>query len=643
MKTLRYIKVFGLLAVLAVAMIGCSDSDDVPENYYSSTKMTAAQFLDNRSGEFSQFIDILKRTNYYSLLSTYGEFTVFAPDNNAVNKYLQESGYQAISNIPAAELDTLARTHIVKRGAYFTTDVSDDALPEMNMIDRYIVLSSDSDVNNNNALVIYVNKRARIIEKDDSVTNGVVHVVNNVLTASNLFLPDLIQTDSTVSLFAEALFLTNMSDSISNYIDENYSCEDDSVTFGVRTFYGGYWQQRYFPEKRYFKYTAFVEQNSVYNAAGIYTIDDLKAYAKSIYDQVYPQDAGLYDDDYTNRKNPLNRFVSYHLINRIGNYGDWAPSGEIKAQCCVTSVWDPEDFYETMCPGTIVRFCSPSAGLFMNRKGLQNNASVRGVKVLSPSESGNTDQSALNGVYHYIDRILAYTPEVRDNVLNCRIRLDATTLSRDFMNAGARGHFGEDYFVGFKPGFIDGWEIKGETEIGVHSKELHWHSYQGDAMLVGGIYDVSIKLPPVPSGTYEVRLCYTVGRERGVVQAYLNDGEKETACGIPIDLRTYGNSPIIGWVADTEDSEENKANDKAMHNRSYMKGIASYRSAGGEVFRNNVENLRRILTTAYLDNTKTYKLRLRQVLEDPDCHLSFDFIELCPKSVYGSPEGEDIY
>lgn len=643
MKTLRYIKMFGLLAVLAIGLNACSDNNDIAENYYSSTKMTAAQLLDNRPEEFSQFIDILKRSNYYSLLSTYGEFTVFAPNNDAVNRYLTETGYQSVNNIPPAELDTLARTHIVRRGAYFTTDVSDDALPEMNMNDRYIVLSSDSDANNNNALVIYVNKRARIVEKDDSVTNGVVHVVNNVLTASNLFLPDLIQADSTVSLFAQALFLTHMNDSLSHYIDETYSCEDDSVTFGVRTFYGGYWQQRYFPEKRYFKFTAFVEPDKVYNEAGIYNIEDLKAYAKRIYDEVYPQDAGLYDDDYTNRKNPLNRFVSYHLIDRIGNYGDWAPSGEIKAQCCVTSVWDPEDFYPTICPGTVVRFCSPSAGLFINRKGLGNNASVRGVRVLSPSESGDIDQGALNGVYHYIDKIMAYTTQVRDDVLNCRFRIDATTLSRDFMNQGGRGHFGEDHLVGFKPGFIDGWIIKGETEIGVHSKELHWHSYQGDAMLVGGIYDVSIQLPPVPSNTYEVRLAYTVGRERGVVQAYLNDGDREWACGIPIDLRVYSGDQTIGAVADTEDPEENKANDKAMHNRGYMKGIDSYRSAGGEVFRNNTENLRRILTTAYLDNKKTYHLRLRQVLEDKECHLSFDYIELCPKSIYGSPEGEDTH
>jgi len=53
--------------------------------------------------------------------------------------------------------------------------------------------------------------------------------------------------------------------------------------------------------------------------------------------------------------------------------------------------------------------------------------------------------------------------------------------------------------------------------------------------------------------------------------------------------------------------------------------------------------LRRILTTKYLDANKTYHLRFRQVLDDPNRYWSFDYIELCPKSVYGSPEGEDTH
>ncbi len=57
--------------------VSCVDNDDdVPQNYYSSTKLTAAQFLEERPEQFSDFIAILKRTPYFSMLSTYGTYSL---------------------------------------------------------------------------------------------------------------------------------------------------------------------------------------------------------------------------------------------------------------------------------------------------------------------------------------------------------------------------------------------------------------------------------------------------------------------------------------------------------------------------------------------------------------------------------------
>ncbi len=633
-----------MAAIVICSIAACVDNDDdIPMNYYQSKKVTAAGFLEENQEQFSEFIAILKRTPYFSMLSTYGTYTLFAPNNDAIARYLARTGYQQVENIPVETCDTLARTHIIKKGAFYTTDIGEGALPELNMDDAYIVLSSDSDVTNHNALIYYINKNSRMVEYDDSVTNGVVHVLNNVISSSSLLLPDKIAEDPNLTIFSQALSLTGMCDSLVKYIDETYTCSEDSVHEGVMvrcTSGSALYTRSFWPEKRYFKYTAFVEPDSVYHAKGIQNLDDLKAYAKKVYDETYPEDAGLYDDDPKNRKNPLNRFVSYHLLPRIGQYNSWVMSGELREHCWYTSLSDPEEFYETMCPGTMMRFAGPPAGLFINRKGLQNNCSVRGVKVLSPSESGTTDQNALNGVYHYLDDILAYTPQVRDVVLNCRIRIDATVLSPDFMNCNGRGRYGEDILTGFKNKYITDWKVSDETYVGVHSDVGYWNSYQANAVCISGVFDVAFKLLPVPSGTYEIRLGYTVGEERGVVQVYLNN----EPCGIPVDLRVYGPDPNIGWVEDTDDEEENTANDKAMHNRGYMKGMDSYRPWDADnPLRGNNWNLRRVLATQYLDSNKTYYLRFRQVLDDPDRYWSFDYIELCPKSVYGSPEGEDTH
>ena len=654
-KSMKYFLACCIIGCAVCMFTACVDNDDdVPENYYASTKLTAAEFLEERPELFSEFIGILKRTPYFSMLSTYGtyssagllQYTLFAPTNEGIQRYLQRMGYSSIDQIPTETCDTLARTHIIKKGAFFTTDIGEGALPELNMDDAYIVLSSDSDVTNNNKLVYYINKNSRVVERDDSVTNGVVHVINNTIASSSMLLADKIEEDPALTLFSQALQLTGMADSLTKYIDETYACEDDSVYTGTMercTSGSALYTRTFWVGKRYFKYTAFVEPDSVYHRNGINNMEDLKAYAKRVYDETYPEDAGLYDDNPKHRKNPLNRFVSYHLLPRVGQYNSWVVSGTIRERCLDTKLIDPEEYYETMCPGTIMRFAGPPAGLFINRRGVQNRAErgvfIPGVKVLSPSESGSTEQNALNGVYHYLDDILAYTTQVRDVVLNRRIRIDATVLSPDFMNCNGRGRYGEDILTGFKQGYISDWTISKETFVGVHSDVDYWHSYQANAVCVSGVFDVTFKLPPVPTGTYEVRLGYTPGEERGVIQVYLEN----EPCGIPIDLRVWGGDPSIGAVADTEDEEENRANDKAMHNRGYMKSMDCWHPGGGDDTMRSLSPLRRILATRYLDSNKTYHLRFRQVLDDPDRYWSFDYIELCPKSVYGSPEGEDTH
>ena len=653
-KSMKYFLACCLVGCAVCLFTACVDNDDdVPENYYASTKLTAAEFLEERPELFSDFIGILKRTPYFSMLSTYGtyssagllQYTLFAPTNEGIERYLKKMGYSSIDQIPTETCDTLARTHIIKKGAFFTTDIGEGALPELNMDDAYIVLSSDSDVTNNNKLVYYINKNSRVVERDDSVTNGVVHVINNTIASSSLLLADKIEEDPALTLFSQALRLTGMADSLTKYIDETYECEDDSVYTGTMercTSGSALYTRTFWVGKRYFKYTAFVEPDSVFHRYGINNMDDLKAYAKRIYDETYPEDAGLYDDNPKHRKNPLNRFVSYHLLPRVGQYNSWVVSGDVR-NCLDITLIDPEEYYETMCPGTIMRFAGPPAGLFINRRGVQNRSErgvfIKGVKVLSPSESGSTEQNALNGVYHYLDDILAYTTQVRDVVLNRRIRIDATVLSPDFMNCNGRGRYGEDILTGFKQGYISDWTISKETFVGVHSDVTYWHSYMANAVCVSGLFDVTFKLPPVPSGTYEVRLGYTPGEERGVIQVYLEN----EPCGIPIDLRVWGGDPSIGAVADTEDEEENRANDKAMHNRGYMKSMDCWHPGAGDDTMRSLSPLRRILATRYLDSNKTYHLRFRQVLDDPDRYWSFDYIELCPKSVYGSPEGEDTH
>jgi hypothetical protein len=66
-----------------------------------------------------------------------------------------------------------------------------------------------------------------MVEYDDSVTNGVVHIVNSLIQPTSDLLPDLIANDSTITLFAQALKMTGMADSLREDMDLNYKWGTD--------------------------------------------------------------------------------------------------------------------------------------------------------------------------------------------------------------------------------------------------------------------------------------------------------------------------------------------------------------------------------------------------------------------------------
>lgn len=651
------------LAVVALALAALQSCSDEPsaENYYTFTGEMISDFLDNRPEQFSKFTQILQRSGLYGRVATYGTYTCFAPTNDAVDRYLAARGLSSVDALTQADCDTLSWSHLLAK-TFFTTDLSEGRIPEDDMNGRPVIFTCDSDAVDAGNASYYINA-AKIIARDDSVENGVVHTLDGVLTPPKTLLPEMVAEDAAVSLFTQALQLTGLADSLYAFEDPDYSISPDSV-FQPQEFHRvGVTYYMYYPEKREHAFTAFVEPNSVYRAAGINTLDDLKAYAKQVYDAVYPEDAGLYDDDLTHRKNPLNRFVAYHLIPYYGAINDFTISDSgisYKTECAMTNLIDCTDWYTTLMPATIMKMSSPAEGLFINRKGVADNFTVRGARVLPFTEmkalhdqelaqAGQPaqelkQQMALNGIYHYIDQILTYNTQTRDVVFNDRIRWNVVTMSTEFLNARGRGNTDNHHLLGLKE--VDGWDFHGVNPTLTLRERAVWNATASDAVDFIGQFDISFRLPPVPANTYEIRFAYGANEDRGVVQIYFGEKGDLQPMGLPIDFRTY-NDPKVGWVADDpSDPEANRAIDKAMHNRGYMKEMDSWYQ-GGRSNGNNLRDLgykfRKILTTQTLDPNKEYWLRIKLVLDNPEAELPLNYFEFCPKSVYAGLEAEDTH
>lgn len=658
MKTKNIYKILVVLclAIVSQGFLSCSDEPD-SSNYYTFTGEMVSDYLDNRPELYSEFTQILHRSGLYGMMATYGTYTCFAPTNQAIESYLQERGYTSVEQLTKEECDTLSWNHLIPE-TYFTTDLADGNIPTANMNERFLTFSCDSNAVGGNVMY-YINMASRLIVRDDSVENGVVHTLDRVIQPSSSYLPEKMLEDMNISLFTSALTLTGLSDSLYEYLDTRYSVGVDSINKGIPFHRSGAEYRMYYPATRMKRYTAFVETNKVFAEAGIMNLDDLKAYAKTIYDEVYPEDAGLYDDDWTHRKNPLNRFIAYHLLPYYGAINDFtiAESGiDYKTTCAMPNLIDCTDWYVTLMPGTIMKMSSPSTGLFINRKGVANRYSVRGVKVYTPTEMkilhdqqlaeaglhvDTLNQQALNGIYHYIDNVLTYNTQTRDVVFNDRIRWDVITMSPEFLNAGARGNTNGQHLMGFKQ--VDGWDFHGIIPTLALRERGIWMATYSDAVDLIGQFDVSFKLPPVPANTYEIRFAYGSGTDRGVVQIYFGEKDNMQPMGLPIDFRVFGGDPSIGWVADTEDNEQNRAIDKAMHNRGYMKDMDSWNQGGSNNLRAMNGKFRKILTTQALNPNKEYWLRIKLVIENAEAELPINYFEFCPKSVYAGLTAEDTH
>lgn len=643
-----FLKKSALAAFLVLVTASCFE-EQAPSSYYTFLDDNIASYLEKNSEDFSTFIDILKKARVWGELSTYGTYTCFAPTNDAFEEYFREKDIVSVESLTFEECDTIARTHLLDF-AYYTSDLIEGAFPTPNRLDRYLAFSCDSDTVTGRIYYL-VNKTSRMLERDDTVQNGVIQIVDKVVVPSTLMLPELMAQDTAISIFYNALVMTRMCDSLEYYQDLTYPTPSyDSITTGVLYHTGDEWEYAIFPEKRYYKYTVFAEPNSVFRKHGINSLSDLIAHAKQVYDESYPNDAGLYDNDPTNRRNPLNRFVSYHLLEFYETYDQWnVTNDDLVNTNFLREEWDLEDFFETMMPHSFIRVSTPNNaspnGIYINRKGTPKHNICRGVRMYAPSEMQGINQDALNGMYYYIDDLLEYSYETRNVALMTRIRYDCTTLSPDFVNSGGRNRPGTTSCTGMLNGYTKNWKFSPETLLSIRNRHQWFWSYEGDEVILQGIYDATVKLPPVPyDGTYEVRIGYPVMASRGVIQSYFGSSpDHMDPTDIPTDLRVSGPDPKIGWKSDGElgDAFNIRMHDKAMRNRGYMKGPASYRPSGGEVFRDLSSMLRRILTTQYMSAEGDYYLRVRQLLDNNMAEMVYDYIELVPKDIYMSDEGED--
>lgn len=639
----KWMRGLGLACIGLTVFSGCRE-DINKDDLYTFTGETVSSFLEKNDSVYGYYVDLLNivtqsdktQSSVSKLMSAYGNYTCFAPTNDAIQEFLDSAYVQGKFNskdfvvfLDSAKEgrhigDSLAKVivynSIIDCGnesayetAVFPADNGAFALPNMN--DRYLTATTQTI---NGKLEYFVQGTSQVIDRDREVENGYVQGVNKVIAPSMSTVSDLFKDMKNMQFFGELLKRTGWEDSLVNYMDEEYEDLYDEKLYNlpIPTFGTQPAENAFIPEHRKYGFTVFAETDDVLKKElGItdpsQLLEKLSEYLKSEYqglDNYGELTFGTSDEELKKANNAINQFVAYHLLpvnlpsNKLvihHNEKGFDLDAAIKQGIINVSI-PVFEYYETMSlaggPRRLLKITESqiSGGKRLNRKAImdtktyqEQTVEIEGALIGIDASDENSTLSALNGCVYPIDRILVYNTETAQKVLNERLRFDLASLLPELINLGYRrpwnNYPGDKSLVYFPYDFkLKNLQKTASSNVayssGYKGGDLGWTDYQGDQIVICGNYDVTLKLPPVPyDGTYEIRWYIAGNPRRGMCQVYFGEeGEVPAPVDIPMDLRMNAYQGLkdlnVGWEEESEDQSYNEEVNKNLRNSKWMKG-----------------------------------------------------------------------
>lgn len=671
----------------------CNDNVDDSNLYVFKSQMVSDYLKSNT--EFENYCALLSRvklnskanTSILDMLSTRGNYTVFAPTNEEVQVYVDSIMDQA--NYPLEELsdslvEIIVKNSIIDNGsdeAYTTNMFSIGTLTDQNMNERYVTV--DIDTLNGKASYI-INTNSRISVPDVELGNGVLHVMNHVVTASMSFVPSLMETATNMHVFSRLLRETGWDKELEAYLDAEYEADHPEEGKGT-------WPQkgeanRPTPDHRKYGFTVFCEPDSLLESKWGFTVELSESGAISNWDQIKQiiedkcQAMEIYastsqengnPSDWTDSHNVVNQFVAYHILPQTLTSGTlvchWSELGYSYKNTDKLTLNVTENYMTIGPERRLLRITEGATtdGRRINRYSTYDSDSYDEVTVTDPGllislSNGSNNNNALNGFYYPIDGILEYSAHTQNDILNDRLRFDVQAIVPEASTNGFRNP--QDAFYYSIPNsycrstFInvtdESW-MTAKNEMGAGGGPQGWRDYFSSVFQFLGQYDFTMLIPPVPyTGTYEFRWGLSNNESRGMAQLYFGtDPDNLPALGLPLDMRARADNPLIGWEADTDDEEHNLENDKAMRTHNYMKGPKFWGQASANGVTTNVRNygggtqtcFRYIVYRGTLEAGKKYYMRAKSVFGNELGQFHIDYLELVPKYIWGGTQAENIW
>ncbi|OJV20527.1 MAG: fasciclin [Dyadobacter sp. 50-39] len=177
MKTL---KTWLVASMVALSLASCNDDDDdnTPDPVTGDIPTVASA-----DPQFSTLVAALTKAELVTTLKGAGPFTVFAPNNAGFTK----AGITSLDGLSKEALTPILTSHVIS-GTVKAADVKSGAVKTVN--------TSNDIYLSKNANGVFINGNIKVIATDVSASNGVIHVIDNVIVPPSKSLVQIAQGDT---------------------------------------------------------------------------------------------------------------------------------------------------------------------------------------------------------------------------------------------------------------------------------------------------------------------------------------------------------------------------------------------------------------------------------------------------------------
>ena len=697
-----------IITFLLITIWGCTENIDTSARYVFTSDCVMSYL--EKHPIYSQYVELLKLTpisirsqsTVGQLLSARGNYTVFAPTNEAIETYLQELYEEAPDLLSAPSWDAFYSEH--KRDSVYKVIVCNSIIDSGDNEEAFQVNAFPmetgtefplSNMNDRRLSVryagvdsIYINNTCPVslTEFDILATNGIIHQVGRVIAPKDvtaaLYLQDVLDQEKEGFLvMAKAIQACGLMDTLSKIRDEVYEnlYLRGEIPENMHLYIDGHFPNgdNWTPRHRLYGFTIFAEPDEFWREQGL----DPTAPSSTLLPQLInwivknhqysDDDHFVTDENYESEANLLYQWTTYHILpfrtpadrlvfhrNEFGY--------DVSRQTFTIPMYE---IYTTMGKRRLLKIfeSKESQGIYLNRFPNLQKERTEVLCELScdPDKVGcyvnrDPEKAILNDIINCciypIDAPLSYNDNVRDNLAKERLRFDGMTLFPEAMSNDIRlkmsgDEKNQDVYIPATRiyNYFENMQMNDQTLfVYLNAYGYQWCNLHSDEMKAKGRFELTFKLPPVPRrGTYEFRYDVLPNGDRGIQQFYFgSDPTKMPAAGIPVDLTRGIGSMNVGWEADGKDEDYNIEVDKRLRNNGVMKGAKTVTANGssGDIERNRSTNLRYIIIRQTMDPDKTYYMRVKSVLDSEQKEFYMDYMEYCPKEVYDNPERpEDIW